>query len=178
MSNEERFKNRAAALAWLQSRGQISHGKFIADCAAGYPTVHADKTLSKWQVMEYAEKQFGGVRETPVAVDMSAKKARLEIEKLEQEVEKGKLANRKEDDKWLYKDEAWAQMAAVIGKLRDSLRHQFHVGGMAVITSAAGDPQRSPEVYETHEGLISRAFNEIVDAGRIEGVFSKDREQD
>lgn len=174
---DERFKNRSAALAWLQSRGKISAGKFSNDCASGYPAVHADKTLSKWQVMEYAEKTFGGVRETPVAIDMSAKKARLEVEKLEQDVEKGKLANRKEDDKWLYKEEAWAQMAAVIGKLRDSIRHQFHVGTMAVITSAAGDPQRAPEVYEATEVLISRAFNEIVEAGRIEGVFEKEREE-
>ncbi|NTV50948.1 MAG: hypothetical protein HGA20_15070 [Geobacteraceae bacterium] len=161
----------------MQSRGQISAGKFSKDCGAGYPSVHSDKSLSKWQVMEYAEKTFGAVRETPVAIDMSAKKARLEVEKLEQDVEKGKLANRKEDDKWLYKEEAWAQMAAIIGKLRDSLRHQFHVGTVAIITSSAGDPQRGPEVYETAEGLISRAFNEIVESGRIEGVFSKTGEE-
>lgn len=174
---DERFKNKSAALAWLQSRGQISAGKFSNDCAAGYPTVHADKTLSKWQVMEYAEKLFGGVRETPVLVDMSARKQSLEIEKLEQDVEKGKLANRKEDEKWLYKEDAWAQMAAIIGKLRDSLRHQMHVGTVALISAAGGDPQRGPEVYEIGEGLISRAFNEIVEAGRIEGVFAKDREE-
>jgi len=174
----DRFKNRAAALAWLQSRGKISAGKFSQDTAAGYPTVYPDKTLSRWQVAEYAEKTFGQVRETPTAVDMSAKKARLEIEKLEQELEKGKLANRKEDDKWLYKEEAWAQMAAIIGKLRDSLRHQFHVGAVAIITSSTGDPQRGPEVYEITEGLISRAFNEIVESGRIEGVFEKTQEND
>lgn len=175
-TNDERFKNRSSALAWLQSRGKISAGKFSQDCAAGYPAVHSDKTLSKWQVMEYAEKLFGGVREMPAMIDMSAKKQALEIEKLEQDVEKGKLANRKEDDKWLYKEEAWAQMAAIIGKLRDSLRHQMHVGTVALITAAGGDHQRGPEVYEIAEGLISRAFNEIVEAGRIEGVFEKERD--
>ena len=174
---DERFKNKAEALRWLQSRGQISHGKFVQDCNAGVITVAPDKTISKYQVMEYAEKVFGFTRQTTSISDMSEKKARLEVEKLEQEVEKGKLANRKEDEKWLYKEDAWAQMAAIIGKLRDSLRHQFHVGSVAVITSAGGDPQRGPEVYETTEGLISRAFNEIVESGRIEGIFEKSSEE-
>lgn len=174
----ERFKNRVEALKWLQSRGQISAGKFSGDCAAGIVTVYPDKTLSRWQVMEYAEKLFGGVRSTPKTIDMADKKSRLEIEKLEQEVEKGKLANRKEDEKWLYKDEAWAQMAAIIGKLRDSLRHQMHVGSTVIITSSGGDQSRGPEVYETIEGLISRAFNEIVESGRIEGIFEKTSEAD
>lgn len=173
----EHFKNRTEALAWLQKRGQISKSKFYRDCDDGLVTVFPDKTLSKFQVSEYAEREFNFRQPTTTTVDMSEKKQRLEIEKLEQDVEKGKLANRKEDDKWLYKEDAWAQMAAIIGKLRDSLRHQFHVGTVALISSSAGDPQRGPEVYETAEGLISRAFNEIVESGRIEGVFDKEREE-
>lgn len=175
--NDERFKNRSEALKWLQSRGQISTGKFYQDVEAGLLTIAADKSLSKYKVMAYAEKIFGFTRQSAPIADLSEKEARLKVEKLEQEVEKGKLANRKEDEKWLLKEEAWAQMAAVIGRLRDSLRHQFHVGVVAVIGSAGGDHQRGPEVYEITEGLISRAFNEIVESGRIEGVFEREREE-
>lgn len=173
----ERFKNRQAALKWLQTRGQISTGKFYQDCDAGLVQIAADKTVSKYQVMEYAERIFGFTRQQAPLQDQVARKERLEIELLEQKVEKQKLENRKEDANWLQKEEAWAQMAAVIGKLRDSLRHQFHVGTIALISSSAGDHQRGPEVYETAEGLISRAFNEIVESGRIEGVFDKHREE-
>lgn len=170
----DRFKNRAEALKWLQSRGQISTGKFYQDCDAGIVQIAPDKTVSKYQVMEYAERFFGFTRQQAPLQDQVAKKEKLEIELLEQKVEKQKLENRKEDAHWLQKEEAWAQMAAIIGKLRDSLRHQMHVGTVALISSAAGDQQRGPEVYETAEGLISRAFNEIVEAGRIEGVFDKE----
>lgn len=176
--SDDRFKNRKEALAWLHSKNiQISQGKFYQDCGAGKIIVHPDKTISKFQVAEYGERLTGQYRQAPPSMDMDDKKRRLEIEKLEQEVEKGKLANRKEDDKWLYKEDAWAQMAAIIGTLRDSLRHQFHVGSVAVIHAAGGDPARGPEVYEQTEELISRAFNEVVNAGKLEGVFTKGEEE-
>lgn len=56
--NPERFKNRSEALKWLQSKGKISRGKFYDDCIAGYITIHPDKSVSKFQVAEYAEKIF------------------------------------------------------------------------------------------------------------------------
>jgi hypothetical protein len=177
MSTEDRFKNRKEALAWLQSKGQISAGKFYQDCEAGKITVAADKTVSKFKVAEYADRLFNQHKQAPKSVDQEDRKRQLEIEKLEQEVEKGRLANRKEDEKWLYKEDAWAQMAALIGTLRDSIRHQFHVGSVAVIHAAGGDAARGPEVYEQTEELISRAFNEVVNAGRIEGMFAKGEEE-
>lgn len=64
-STPERFRNRKEALLWLQSRGQISQGKFYTDCAAGHITIHPDKSLSKFQVAEYAEKVFGFARQEP-----------------------------------------------------------------------------------------------------------------
>jgi hypothetical protein len=57
-NNPERFNNRADALVWLQSKGQISRGKFYNDCKAGFITIHPDKSVSKFQVAEYAEKVF------------------------------------------------------------------------------------------------------------------------
>jgi hypothetical protein len=59
----ERFCNRKEALTWLQARGQISQGKFYTDCAAGHLIIYPDKTLSKFQVAEYAEKVFGFARQ-------------------------------------------------------------------------------------------------------------------
>jgi hypothetical protein len=61
--NPERFRNRLEALAWLQSKGQISRGKFYDDCIAGHITIHPDKSVSKFQVAEYAEKVFRFARQ-------------------------------------------------------------------------------------------------------------------
>lgn len=62
-STSERFRNRKEALTWLQARGQISQGKFYTDCTAGLLIIYPDKSLSKFQVAEYAEKIFGFVRQ-------------------------------------------------------------------------------------------------------------------
>ena len=172
----ERFKNRKAALLWLQQRGQISTGKFYQDCADGLITTHADKTVSRFEVMQYAEKVFGFTRQTAPAFDQAEKKSNLEIRSLELDVEKKELANRREDERWLIKEEAWAQMAAIIGTLRDSLRHHFHIGQGQLILLAAGDASRGPEVYEGCEEIIARAMNELVHSGRIEAVFEKEAE--
>ncbi len=64
-STPERFRSRKEALLWLQSRGQISQGKFYTDCTAGHLTIYPDKSLSKFQVAEYAEKVFGFARQEP-----------------------------------------------------------------------------------------------------------------
>lgn len=172
--SEDRFKNRKEALTWLQTKGQISTGKFYQDCQDGKVAVAADKTLSKFQVAEYAEKVFGLAKPITPSYERSDKMAELELREQELKVEKMELSNRKEDASWLQKEDAWAQMAALIGTLRDSLRHQMHVGTVAIINAAGGDPARGPEVYEQSEELISRAFNEVVNSGRIEGMFAKE----
>ena len=68
----ERFKNGAEALRWLQSRGQISRGKFYEDCNNGHITIYPDKTVSKFDVAMYAEKHFAKfVRTAPVQPSMA-----------------------------------------------------------------------------------------------------------
>ena len=173
--SDDRFKNRKEALAWLQTKGQISTGKFYQDCQDGKLAVAADKTLSKFQVAEYAERVFGFAKPVTPSYERNDKMAELELREQELKVQKMELANRKEDANWLEKEEAWAQMAAVIGTLRDSLRHQLHIGTVALIHAAGGDPARGPEVYESAEELLSRAFNEVITAGRIEGMFAKEQ---
>lgn len=64
-STLERFRNRREALDWLQVRVQISQGKFYQDCAAGLLTIHPDKSISKFQVVEYGESLFGLVWQGP-----------------------------------------------------------------------------------------------------------------
>lgn len=69
----ERFKNGAEALRWLQSRGQISRGKFYEDCNNGHITIYPDKTVSKFDVAMYAEKHFAKfVRTAPTQPSAAA----------------------------------------------------------------------------------------------------------
>lgn len=168
----ERFKTRKTALDWIKAQGyQVSTGKFYQDCDSGFPAVHKDKTVSRFQVMQYVQQL--DVERKSTSTDRAEEKEQLEINKLRLEVERRQIENRRDDDKWLNKETAYAHMAAIIGTLRDSLRHHFQVGSPALVHLAGGDHNRAPELYEGVEDILAKSFNEIVARGRIETVFEE-----
>lgn len=172
----ERFKNRREALSWLQARGQISRSKFYDDCSSGVITIYPDKTVSMFDVALYAEKHFTPARNSLVSGDMSRERERLEIEKLRLEVSKLEIETRRDDDKWILKEEAYTQMAAIFGVLRDALRHQFYSGAATIVQACGGEQKRVMELYELCEEIIGRGFNQVADMGRIQGVFVRAEE--
>lgn len=114
--------------------------------------------------------------------DLSDRQRKAEVDKAESDARKARVAadeaEREIDEKWIYRDDAWAQIAALVGTLRDSLRHHAHVAAAAVIHSAGGDPSRASEVYEQIEAeIFTRAFNEIERGGRIEVMFESSEEE-
>lgn len=178
----ERFKNRIQAHNWLQSQGyKISRGKFYNDCEAGFPAVHKDGTVSRYQVLQYGQ-QLDVERRSIAPVDLAAQREEAETRKAVADAKKAEIQaedlQREQDAKWLHRDEAWAQMAALIGSLVDVIRHHNQVGHLHIIHLAGGDPSRAPEVLEALEEIRARAFNEVLAAGKIEAVFEEiDKEE-
>jgi hypothetical protein len=182
--SEDRFKNRKEALDWLQQRGQISQGKFYQDCDRGYVeydgrqiplTVHADKTISKFQIMLYAEGIFGFTRQNIASVDLAEKKEKLSVEEQELKIDKLKRekhqSEREQNREWKHRDESDEQLAGIIGMLLDASDHQFYKGAPELIQISGGNPARVDEVYATMQALFSNAINEVLAAGQIDGVF-------
>jgi hypothetical protein len=175
----ERFANRKQALDWLVAQGyKVSQGKFYQDCKAGFPALHRDGSVSRYQVMQYGQQLDVERRSVPENGDYSAEAEKLKTEKLRHEVAKLEAEARKEDERWLLKDDAWATLAAIVGTLRDSLRHHFHAGQGQLVHLAGGDVRRGPEVYEGCEEIMAKAFNEVCATGQIDGVFSQEEQQD
>jgi hypothetical protein len=174
----ERFTNRKQALSWLKAQGyKVSQGKFYQDCSGGFPVLHRDGSISRYQVMQYGQQldvntrgvaHVSGGRE-----EDEDRKARAEADIKEMEANKRR---REEDAEWLHADAAWAAIAGLLGVLKDSLRHHFHAGQGELIHLAGGDQGRGPEVYEGCEEIMARAFNEVAGMGKIEGVFAKEAE--
>ncbi len=173
----ERFANRKQALNWLQAQKyKVSQGKFYQDCAAGFPSIHRDGSISRYQVMQYGqqldvETRVGSAVSGSVEED-DARRAKAEADIKEMQANK---MRREEDAEWLHADAAWAAIAGLLGVLKDSLRHHFHAGQGELIHLAGGDPARGPEVYESCEEIMSRAFNEVARMEKIEGVFAKEQ---
>ncbi len=172
----ERFANRKQALNWLQAQGyKISQGKFYQDCGAGFPSLHRDGSVSRFQVMQYGQQldvESRGAAGVPTGQDdYESRKAKADAEIKEMQAAK---MRKEEDADWLHADAAWMAIAGLLGVLKDSLRHHFHAGQGELIHLAGGDQGRGPEVYEGCEEIMARAFNEVSGMGKIEGVFAKE----
>ncbi len=176
----ERFKTRKQALDWLKAQGyKVSIGKFYGDCDAGFPAIHKDGTVSRFHVLQYGQ-QLDVTRKSSGPATGSIDKDEYEARKIKADAEKAEMQaetmRREMDNAWLDKETAYAQMAALIGTLRDSLRHHFHTGSTQIIHLAGGDQSRAPEVYEGAEEILARAFNEVLNVGRIETIFVEGKE--
>lgn len=172
----ERFTNRKQALNWLQAQGyKVSQGKFYQDCIAGFPTIQRDKTISRFQVMQYGQQldlETRGASPLFTGLDADeARKAKADADIKEMQADK---MRREQDTDWLHADTAWAAVAGLLGVLKDSLRHHFHAGQSELIHLAGGDQARGPELYEGCEEIMARAFNEVAGMEKIEGVFAKE----
>ena len=63
----ERFANRKQAHDWIRNQGySTSRGKFYNDVAEGFPRIHKDKTISRFEVLQYCQQQDVERRGTPV----------------------------------------------------------------------------------------------------------------
>lgn len=169
------FKNRVEALRYLQGK-QIAIGqtKFYDDCAK-FGMVQPDKTLRLCDLLAYIEQEFKRGPVQPVR-DYAGEERQRQLDDLEMREKTARVLKlereqRAEDDKWILKDESWAQQAALVGTLRDALRHHFHLGQSRLVHLAGADPARGPELYEGIEEIMSKAFNELVASGRVDVVF-------
>jgi len=171
----ERHKNRVQALNWLKAQGyKVSQGKFYGDCKDGFPAVHKDGSLSRFQVLQYAQQQDVERRNSPA--DNSEEQADLELRKLRAETLKKEREDedhkREHDSKWLHADAAFDALAALIGSLQAALDHQGYVGSPGIVHCCGGDPARTEEVAQAVKALVSNAMSEVLSAGSIEGIFS------
>lgn len=162
----ERFTSRKQALEWLKANGyKVSQGKFYQDCGGGYPFVHKDGSVSKFQVLEYGQKLDLQARSAAAVAaatrewDDRQVKANAEIAEM-----KAERMRRDEDRFWLHAVDAWAQVAALVGALRDNVRHQLFIAQREIVQVAGGDQDRSQEVCDFCDQLVARAFNETAGA--------------
>lgn len=179
----ERFKNRQAALQWLQQRGQVSRSKFYDDCNAGLITVHPDKTLSKFEVALYAEKLFAATRQPTgsgtIAIQREADEARKVRAEAEIKEMQAEGLRREQDKKWLYRDEAVLDMAGIITCLQQALEYRCRVAADSIIQLAGGDQSRSFDVSEgIQELVIAAGFNEVANAGTLRVRFKGEKGAD
>jgi hypothetical protein len=174
---QQAYKNRASAFRlFIQAQGlPVSERKFYND-AHRLGLVRQDKTIELAALLAYVNEDLKinpATGQSLVARDTAQEKEAAELRHIQLKNDKLARENRADDERWLLKEDAHAQMAAIVGLLRDSLRHHAHRAAAAIIHLAGGEVSRAPEVYEgVEEEILSRAFNEVAGAGRVEVMFA------
>jgi hypothetical protein len=181
----EWFKNETEAYNFLQSLGyEVSRGKFNQDKQAGLLTIDG-KRISKFSVLQYGmrlKKDRQMVSGTN-SEELLARREKAETLKAEHDERIAKVkaddAEREQNKRWLYRDEAVADLAAIIASLQQALDHAVIAGAEAVIRCAGGDVARTFDVSEAvNDIIIARAFNEVAAAGHLRVKFKGEREAD
>jgi hypothetical protein len=161
ITDPQRFERQKDALAWLHAKGyKVSGGKFSNDWNSGKVKVYQGG-VSFAALLEYAATLDIDHKKIANSEQRAARKDDLEIRRLEQQVEKGDIENRKDDVKWVLREASIDQAAALLILLRSALRHHFGVKTPVIIHAAAGDPARAVELESVLQETISAAFNEM-----------------
>jgi hypothetical protein len=168
----DRFVNRKQALNWLQAQGyKVGQDKFYKDCKAGCPRVHRDKSVSKFEVLQYGQQldvalRTGGLgagESVSLALVMEEEardKARItkamaiKAEKQNEEYLKGL------DKKWTLRDDALREIACLIGGIQNAFFLTVHKRTSEIILKSGGKQERFADVCEyLEEHLVKEAFN-------------------
>lgn len=177
----DRFKNRAEAWRWCLAQGiTISERKFRNDAKMGAYIVYPDKTVSRASVAEYMVRIMGAAP-TPdlVLIDHKQERERLELRKLQYEVDRLGIKTRAEDEQWMRVDDHWAQLLAGYNQLRGNLEHFARLNATEIVLEMGGDYHMGPLVAEkVVELVINKAFNELARMQIHSGVFEEIEEDE
>jgi hypothetical protein len=163
------FRDKKAAFAWYRAEGgDLEYSAFAAKV-----TAVQGRQIARLAVSEMLREESRKRRKTPAAsmaeFDSARDEARYTKARADREELRRDEEQRAVDTNWIQKPAARSQRAALVGLLRDSLRHHAHRAVSAIIHLSGGDVSRAPEVYECIEKeILAKAFNEVAAANKKE----------
>lgn len=173
MKAQQSYK-RPEAYKYLQSKGYgRSSAAFYDDVKKGKCVMGSDKTITLAALTNYIDTNLvtGNISvDDPAASET----VRLKNELMQQKVAKGEIESRKDDARWMLKDQASLDAATLVGLIYSTINHHLHLGSPQIVLAAGCDSGRSGEIEAAIEALIDTAFNEVasqrlVDIEFIEG---------
>jgi hypothetical protein len=155
----ERFANRKQALNWLHAQGyKVSQGKFYGDCNAGYPAIHRDGTISRFQVLQYAQQQDVERRSFNGAGELSEQEQELKIRKLQNEVRRQDREESLASGRVIERDLAEQSMRLKILVVYEKVAAQFRRDQEQIIHRLGLPPKKAAQFVAEAVGCVDRAF--------------------
>lgn len=179
MSDQNRFKNRRQAFAWLsEQKAPVSQRAFYDACASGSPQIAADKSLSRFDVSEYLRRLEG--RHRPIVTADESARREAETRKAIADARKAELQaevlEREHSKRWMQREDAEEIACLWTSLLRDGLAWRLRQALPTICHAAGGHPDRAAEVAEIIEQTIRDACNDIATAGEVTVEFVGDDE--
>ncbi|MGD0587114.1 MAG: hypothetical protein ABSA86_15310 [Oryzomonas sp.] len=171
------YKNRADAYRnFVLPQGlPVGQTKFYND-AERLQMIRIDKTIELASLMAYIRTELQldpTTGQSLVEREQEEKSAKLDLREKELKVDKLEREQRRDDGRWLLRDEAILQMAALIGKLRGACRRRFHPACHELIRKCNGDQSHENEIFEFLDLLLRQSFNDVAGGGKVEGMLVK-----
>lgn len=166
--SDETYRTVADALEYICSLGRkVGKSKFYADVRGNFPPkrngVFHRKDLKRYAetlpVANASDKEAGAVAE------LAEEKARLEIEKLEEQIKRERQKRLREEGKLIAREDVEAEMAARAVTLETGLKTSFETRLLEVVHLVEGNPQKALELQGMVEDIINRCLHDY--AGEI-----------
>jgi hypothetical protein len=173
-ADPEVFEQQKAALGWLHNRfgkPYPSAGKFSQDIRDGLCRQQENRTILRKELKKYAEIIAHDKKAANLSADKAAQREDLEIEKLQLEIDKRKMENRKEDKNWIARDIVFEREGALVGQIMGEARHHLGRSVPALIHAAKGELERTPEIKKILEEALFDAFRAMYESGEIDMTF-------
>ena len=171
----ERFNDRLQSWNWLTAQGyKVSRGKFYNDCKAGFPTVHRDKTISRYQVLQYGQQldidRRGGheVNRADQHDEAITRRAVADADRAEMQAAQ---MQRELDKEWIKRDEADLETCTWTALTRDGIVNRFIKNLPTFIHAVGGDLQRMADGQAVFDQTVTDACNDISRMGEVDVDF-------
>ncbi|NOQ52147.1 MAG: hypothetical protein GQ578_08050 [Desulfuromonadaceae bacterium] len=167
----ERFANRKQALNWLQSQGyKVGQDKFYKDCKAGFPQIHRDKTISRYQVLQYGQQLDVDTRGS--ATDLSAAREESETRKAiasaDREEMKRDHERRELDKNWISREEADLTVCTWAALTRDNIAGRLTKNIATFIHAVGGNLDRIAAGQAIIDQSITDGCNDIANSSEVD----------
>jgi hypothetical protein len=174
---KQTYKNRSEAFReFIQpQRLPISERTFY-NAASKLGMVQTDKTIRLADLVAYANDLKPPTDQPTPPGDLERLKRldQLELEEKEAKVKKLQMDNRKEDRKWIQREDSELQRAALVGLIYDTIKHHLHLEERRILQAVGADADRLAELGVALEEVVDVAFNEIAGQKVVDVEFLED----
>jgi hypothetical protein len=171
---ETAYKNRASALRELQRRGyKLAKSKFYKDCDNGLCKRAPGGSIPESALERYIKHPRAGLKRLDrISEEKVAKeKTQAEIDKLKTQVSLLQHDLAIKEGKYVSREDAEMELAAVIGQVQNSLHHMLEIRTSDWVELVGGDSAKTKDLLAASRRDLDKRFNDLAKIDNFRVLF-------